>query len=49
MTVICCVCKRTIRETREDESVKSHTWCPSCLKLFRVRNGLKNSRSKVRQ
>lgn len=49
MKVICCVCKRTIRETKEDEGVISHTWCPSCLKLFRVRHGLKNLRSKVRQ
>ena len=49
MVVICCVCKRTIRETKEDPDVKSHTWCPSCLKMFRIRNGLRKLGSKVRK
>ena len=49
MKVICCVCKRTVRETKEDKGVKSHTWCKDCLKLFRIRNGLRNLNSKVRQ
>jgi len=49
MKVICCVCNRKIRETKEDPAVVSHTWCPSCLILFRVKEGLKKRSLKVRK
>lgn len=47
MKVLCCVCSKLIRETKEDKDVVSHTWCEFCLRLFRWKNGLKKSSSKV--
>lgn len=44
MIVICCVCKKVIREDKSvDKGVISHTYCKPCLKKFREDNNLKSN------
>lgn len=40
MKVVCCVCKKVLKNTLNDPGVISHTYCKKCLKKFRKRNGL---------
>lgn len=41
MIVICCVCKKVIREDESvDKGVISHTYCKPCLKRFREENNM---------
>ena len=49
MQVICCVCGRIYKDNKVGDGIVSHGWCPSCLKIFRVKNGLKKLNSKVRK